>query len=84
MNTYEINGQNIVVLHASAVTSGYGHKKITVELMEESSGRTGTFTATTNYMTGYDAANELEGQDKYEALFELIDSKIQDEVYAWL
>jgi hypothetical protein len=83
MKNYESNGKIFNVTHASALTYGYGHKKITVELTE-TTGETKTFSATTSYMPGYDAACDLEGQDKFDALYELISGQISDEVYEWL
>lgn len=84
MKTYETQiDKTVTVIHASSLPAGYGHKKITVELMSED-GRAKEFAATTNNMRDFDAANELEGQDKYEALYELIESQIADQVYEWL
>jgi hypothetical protein len=74
--------KEIEIYHASAITSGYGHKKITVEISYN--GEYQKFTATTNNMTSYDAASELEGADKYHALYELIETQIIDEVAEWL
>lgn len=83
MKTYQIEGKEVYVYHASALSSGYGHKKITVELVEEFSGESMKFSATTSNMTDYDAI-DMEAQDRYEVLYELIDSKIEDNVYEWL
>lgn len=84
MKTYEVHGKNINVIHATALSNGYGHKKITVELQEEFTGETKTFSATTSNMPDFDTATDLDGQDKYEALYEIIDSSVEDEVYEWL
>ena len=74
--------KEIEIYHASALPSGYGHKKITVELCYNNEYQ--KFSATTNNMPGYDAATELEGDDKYHALYELIEFQIIDEVAEWL
>lgn len=74
--------KEIEIYHANAITSGYGHKKITVELAYN--GEYQKFTATTNNMPSYDAATELEGADKYHALYEIIENQIIDEVAEWL
>ena len=42
------------------------------------------FNATTSNMPGYDKANDLEGEEKYFALYELIESEIENEVIEWL
>lgn len=73
------NTNEVKVIYADAVTSGYGHKKITVEL--EFKGETKKFTGITNFMPGFDAADELEGQERYEALADLID--IDDQIAEW-
>lgn len=72
----------VLVVDASSNSIGFGHKKITVELCYN--GEYQKFTATTNNMPGYDAACELEGDEKYLALYELIENQIIDEVAEWL
>lgn len=74
--------KEIEINHASAITSGYGHKRITVELYYN--GEYQKFTGITNNMPSYDAATELEGADKYHALYEIIETQIIDEVAEWL
>lgn len=74
--------KEIEIYHANAITSGYGHKKITVELSYN--GEYKKFTAITNNMPSYDATTELEGSDKYYALYELIERQIIDNVSEWL
>ena len=74
--------KELILNHVSSISSGYGHKKITVELMYN--GECKTFYAITNNMPDYDAACELEGEEKYHALYELIEHKILDEVAEWL
>ena len=84
MKTYETQiDKTVTVLHASSLPAGYGHQKITVQLMSEE-GHTREFSATTYNMRDFDAANELEGQDKYEALYEIVENQIADRVYEWL
>ena len=77
-----IAGKEVEIVYANAMTSGYGHKKVTVELMYD--GNRKSFYATTNCMPAYDAANDLEGEEKYVAFYELIDSQVEDEVAEWL
>lgn len=84
MKTYTTTtGQEFTVDYASALTAGYGHKKITVVIVDENY-NTKEFSATTSHMPGYDEANDLEGQDRYEALFELVDYTLDDEIAEWL
>ena len=74
------------VTHAQAVQSGYGHKKITVEL-ENVSGERKTFSATTNNMPDFDDANDLKEDDiqgYYNALYRLIEYQLADQVEEWL
>ncbi len=82
MKNYSINGQQVNVYFASSENAGYGHKKINVKL--ECNGNYEKFHETTNFMHGFDKADDLEGQEKYEALYELIDSAIESEVIDWL
>lgn len=74
--------QGFKVAHASAMTSGYGHKKVTVEV--EYDGNYKEFTATTSNMPAYDEANMLEGQEKYEAFFEMVESPLDGEISEWI
>lgn len=70
------------VIYADAIFSGYGHKKVTVQLM--ANGETKRFSAVTNFMPGIDKAEDLEGQERYDALYDLIESDIEDQVIEWL
>lgn len=75
---------NIEVYHASTLFAGYGHYNITVDLYCEEIDDYHTFEAVTNNMPDFDAACELEGQDKYNALYDIIKYQIEDEVNNWL
>lgn len=68
--------------YATSITAGYGHKKITVELECECEYK--LFNATTNNMHAFDEANYLEGEEKYLAFYELIESQIEDEILEWI
>lgn len=81
MNTL-FNNNPISVQYADSLFSGYGHQRIKVEL--EFDGETETFSATTDFMPGFDKANELEGQERYDALYDLIEAQIEEEVLEWL
>ena len=68
--------------YASALPSGAGHKKITVELFYK--GEYKKFTAITDNMPDYDDATDIEDiKEKNIAFFNLISYKIQDEVFEW-
>ena len=82
MKTYEIDGKDINVVCAVASPAGHGHYEITVDLMDAV--ETKSFTAKTSDMHGMDAATDLDGQERYEALYELIASKIEGQVVEWL
>jgi hypothetical protein len=62
--------------------SGYGHKEIRVSILFQGkySAETMDFKAVTNNMPGYDAANDLEGEERRNALYSLIERQIIDEV----
>jgi len=84
MKTYKTTtGQEFTIYHASDLTAGYGHKKITVTVADENYD-TKEFSSTTTNMPGYDEANDLEGQERYEALFELVEYDIDDAIAEWL
>lgn len=70
------------VTYANSIFSGYGHQKITVELSVN--GESKKFTAVTNCMPAFDEANHLEGQDRYEALYSIIESDVEEDVIEWL
>lgn len=72
----------VTVAYADSLFSGYGHQRIKVELEYE--GETEIFSATTDFMPGFDKANELEGQERYDALYDLIEAQIEEEVLEWL
>lgn len=86
MKTYEttlIKGFNYTVDHADALPAGHGHKEITVTISSQQ-GEIKQFTAVTSNMVGYDNAADLEGQEKYEALFELVQPNLEDKITEWL
>ena len=83
MKTYKINEKTFTVENASALPSGFGHKILTVLLNAEDGDYT-TFIATTSNMPAFDDAMDLEGQAKYEALYEIIAGKIEEKVSLWL
>lgn len=82
MTQITIGGKEVELLYASALTAGHGHKMITVELIHD--GNRKSFYAVTNAMPGFDAANNLEGEERYMAFYKLIESDIEDEVKEWL
>ena len=85
VKTYNIAGQTVFVKHASALTAGYGHKKINVELcIDAYPHESKVFSSTTDFMPGFDRANDLEDQERYNALFELIENNIIGRVEEWL
>jgi hypothetical protein len=74
---------HVNVLSANSLPSGYGHRKITVEL--EHNGKVCEFSAITSDMPSYDAAMDFEDYaEKVNALYEIIKSKIHDAVHEWI
>ncbi|WP_134344378.1 hypothetical protein [Flavobacterium psychrophilum] len=82
MKTVKIAGTELEIFSASALHSGAGHKKITIELHLD--GNYQKFSATSTDMQLYDDATDLEGEDKDEALFNMIAYRIEDEVSEWV
>jgi hypothetical protein len=81
MNTIiKINGKELDITYATAISSGYGHKKISVSFYDYENSESITLTATTNNMPAFDRANDLEGQEKYMAFYEIIEMQIQDQL----
>lgn len=86
MKTYttsSIGEFNYSVTYASDLVAGYGHKEIRVRILSEC-GETKDFKAVTSNMYDYDKAMDLEGQEKIEALFELVEHQLDDEIAEWL
>ncbi|MDK7376161.1 MULTISPECIES: hypothetical protein [Weeksella] len=86
MKTYttsEIAEFNYTVDYASSLPSGYGHRKITVCIIAEN-GDKKEFNSTTNNMYDFDQAMNLEGQEKYEALFDLVEDNLDGKIAEWL
>ena len=84
METYTTTqGQYFQIMYASSLPSGHGGRKIEVEVCSKS-GDLKMFSATTSNMPSFDEANELEGQKKYEALFEIIESDTDGEISEWI
>ena len=75
--------QDFTIDYASAISAGFGHKRITVDVIAEN-GDKKEFEATSNNMPAYDEADELEGQEKYEALFEMVESALDDQIAEWI
>ena len=82
MKTYKTNGQTYTVDHASSLFAGSGHQRITVTIADESY-NTKEFSAVTDNIPDFDRAMDLEGQEKYEALFELVEHKLQGQIEEW-
>ena len=80
------NGREFSVDYASALPAGHGHKEIAVILVANTTGEniSKEFKSVTNNMPDYDQATDLEGQEKYDAFFELIQYNILDRVDDWL
>lgn len=61
-------GDVFTINHASTSFAGYGHQRVTVEI--QCNGKTKEFSKTTTQIELIDESKELEGQQRYEALFE--------------
>lgn len=79
-NSITINGKELEITHATAISSGHGHKEIIVSFIECEKVKGITLKATTNNMPAYDKANDLEGPEKYMAFYKIIASQIQDQL----
>ena len=75
-----INNQELEVILASKMPLGFGHYKINVHILNHENMKSKYFASTTSNMSAIDAASELEGDEKYMALYEIIASDIQDQL----
>jgi len=75
--------QEFTVDYASSLPSGYGHRKINVEIVSDCGSRK-TFSHSTSNMPDFDEANDLEGREKYEALFGLVENSLEGEISEWI
>ena len=82
MKAININGKKVEIWNTYYSPAGHGHKKIYVELFYMDSFK--KFSAITNNMPAYDEANELDGSEKEEALYNIIASQIEEKVHEWL
>lgn len=84
MKTYTTSqSQEFTIDYASSLPSGHGHRKITVSVIAEN-GDKKDFSSITSNMHSYDEANDLEGQEKYEALFEIIENDLDGKLTEWI
>lgn len=84
MNTFTTSqDQEFTIDYSSSSFSGYGHQKITVYVIADN-GDKKSFYHTTDDMPGFDKAMDLEGQEKYEALFELVETSLDGEISEWI
>jgi len=79
---FTISDKEVRVTEANAITAGYGHKAIIVNLMHNDQAK--IFKTTTDNMPGYDAAIDLEGDEKMIALYKLVENKLRDSIAEWV
>ena len=82
MQKVTIANTELYLYSAQALSSGHGHYKITIRLINGDI--MGIFSATTDDMPAIDEISDIEGNEKEMALFNLISDKIEDEVAEWL
>jgi hypothetical protein len=84
MKTYTTTqSQEFTVNYANAMFSGHGHNKIEVEINADNEYK--TFFATTTNLEAVDETKKLEGQERYEALFEIVDCwQLDDKISEWI
>lgn len=82
MKKIKFNNTDLEINYTNSLSSGAGHKKITVELYFNDEYK--TFSTVTSNMPDYDETTNLEGSDKDEALFRIIEWQINDEIETWI
>lgn len=81
-NYIKINGVTFNLVTVNALTSGHGHKKISVTLAYENQEK--EFSAITNDMPSYDEAQDVEDyKERRIELFAIIENSIEDEIMEW-
>lgn len=76
-------GIDFQITWAGTFTAGYGHRELKFDITLRT-GEANEFSVTTSNMPDYDKANELEGQERYEAFYKLVESKLEDEISEWV
>ena len=74
--------EQVSVWYASSRQVSYGHHKVSVELNFNNDYK--TFSAVTTDTEALDVASELEGEGKWNALYNIIKYHIEDEVNSWI
>ena len=74
------DGTELNLYHAQSSPSGYGHQEITVDL--EYRGYKKSFKSVTSDMPAFDEANELEGEERQIALYNMID--VENDQVEWM
>ncbi|MBU7576798.1 MAG: hypothetical protein KAF40_01955 [Flavihumibacter sp.] len=82
MTTVSVNNNTLELHFADFITAGYGHKKVTVELFFN--GDYKKFSATTTRVDLTDDASELEGDERFAAIYDIISGQIEHEVIEWM
>ena len=82
MKTINFLKTELSIFYATALPAGHGHKEITVELCHDGNYR--KFSAITSNMPDYDDAQDLDGGEKHEALFNIISGQIEEQVEEWI
>ena len=82
MTQVKIADKTLELCYANSMTYGYGHKSVMVQLYYN--GMYKDFAATTNRVDLTDDASELEGDERYLALYNIIDGQIEHLVIDWI
>lgn len=83
MKTVEILGKQMQIYSVSALSVGYGRKRISVEIIYN--GNSNTFTASTTDMEAFDEANEIDNYDERQyAIFSIVKYQIIEQIANWL
>lgn len=84
MTTIEFNNGTAYLTHVSSVFAGYGHRKMTCEF-KDTHGNEESFTCTFTNIDDYENALEIDSwEDQKIAMYEVIASKIEEEIENWL
>jgi hypothetical protein len=81
MKKITVNGHDLELVNVNVTPSGYGHKMLDVVLSKN--GVEQNFKSTTDNMPDFDRANELDGEERNFALFNIVKYSITNAIDEW-
>lgn len=80
MKTIKINGAEVTITHVSMLPAGYGHNYIVVYFYADMTDGQESIRFITNDTRSIDAAQELDGDDKYLAFYDIVSDQFEEAI----